>query len=150
NFIDNGLFNKGNIDARTAEGYNDGYKNTPSRNELYMLPFILGVVGLIFQYNRNNRDGFTVLVLIFFTGIATAIYLNMSPLQPRERDYAFAGSTYAFAIWIGLGVLMVNQWFQKLLKGNPGSVLAVVLCLAAVPALMASEEWDDHDRSKKR
>lgn len=147
--IDNGIFGKGDIDARNAEGYNDGYKNTPSRNELYLLPFALGIIGLIFQYNRNNRDGFTVLVLFFFTGVATAIYLNMSPLQPRERDYAFAGSTYAFAIWIGLGVLMVNEWFQKFLKGNPGSVLAIVLCLAAVPTLMATEEWDDHDRSQK-
>ncbi|MCB9045984.1 MAG: DUF2723 domain-containing protein [Chitinophagales bacterium] len=147
--IDNGLFGKGDIDARTATGYNDGYKNTPSRNELYMLPFALGIIGLIFQFNKNKRDGYTVLVLFFFTGIATAIYLNMSPLQPRERDYAFAGSTYAFAIWIGLGVLMVNEWFQKFLKGNAGSALAVILCLVAVPALMAKEEWDDHDRSKK-
>lgn len=148
--IDKNLRGLGDVNARSAEGYNDGYKNNPARNELYMLPFILGVLGLIFQFNRNNRDGFTVLVLFFFTGIATAIYLNMPPLQPRERDYAFAGSTYSFAIWIGLGVLMLNQWFQKIVKGNPGSALAVVLSLVAVPALMASEEWDDHDRSKKR
>lgn len=149
-FIDNTLRGLGDIDARSAEGYNDGYKNNPARNELYMLPFILGVLGLIFQFNRNNRDGFTVMVLFFFTGIATAIYLNMPPLQPRERDYAFAGSTYAFAVWIGLGVLMVNQWFQKFLKGNAGGILAVVLSLLLVPTLMAKEEWDDHDRSKKR
>ena len=147
--IDKTLRGLGDVDARSAEGYNDGYKNNPARNELYMLPFILGVLGLVFQFNRNKRDGFTVLVLFFFTGIATAIYLNMAPLQPRERDYAFAGSTYAFAIWIGLGVLMLNEWFQKFAKGNPASVLAVVLSLVAVPTLMASEEWDDHDRSKK-
>lgn len=149
-FIDNNLRGLGNVNVRSAEGYNDGFKNNPARNELYMLPFALGVLGLIFQFNKNNKDGLAVLVLFFFTGIATAIYLNMPPLQPRERDYAFAGSTYSFAIWIGLGVLMINQWFQKAVKGNPGSALAIVLSLVAVPVLMASENWDDHDRSKKR
>lgn len=142
--IDKGVLNVGDMDAMP-----DGYSNNPARNQLYLLPFILGVLGLIFQFNNNKRDGFTVLVLFFFTGIATAIYLNMPPLQPRERDYAFAGSTYAFAIWIGIGVLMVNQFLQKVLKGNVGSLLAVILCLVAVPTLMAKEEWDDHDRSKK-
>lgn len=148
-FIDHTWRGLGDIDARTAEGYNDGYKNTPSRNELYMLPFLLGVMGLIFQFNKNKRDGFTVLVLFFFTGIATAIYLNMYPLQPRERDYAFAGSTYAYAVWIGLGVLMVNDLLQRFVKGKAGATVAVGLCLLAAPVLMASEEWDDHDRSNK-
>lgn len=149
-FIDNNIRGLGDIDARKAEGFNDGYKNTPSRNQLYMLPFVLGVLGLIFQFNRNKRDGIVVLVLFFFTGIATAIYLNMAPLQPRERDYAFAGSTYAYAVWIGLGVLMINEWLKRYLKGATGGVVAIVLCLAAAPVLMAAEEWDDHDRSKKR
>lgn len=148
-FIDKSIRGLGDVNARSAKDYNDGYKNNPARNELYMLPFILGVLGLIFQFNRNKSDGFTVLVLFFFTGIATAIYLNMTPMQPRERDYAFAGSTYAFAIWIGLGVLMLNDILQRFVKGNPGSVLAIVLSLVAVPTLMASEEWDDHDRSNK-
>lgn len=139
----------GDIDARKAT-YHDGYKNTPSRNELYMLPFLLGILGFILQFNKNPRDGFTVLVLFFFTGIATAIYLNMAPLQPRERDYAFAGSTYAYAVWIGLGVLMVNDLLQRFLKGKAGGAVAIALCLLAAPVLMASEEWDDHDRSNKR
>jgi hypothetical protein len=128
----------------------NGVGNNPARNELYFLPFILGLLGIVYQFNRNKQDGIVTFMLFFFTGIAIAIYLNMPPLQPRERDYAFAGSMYAFAIWIGLGVLMVNQWFQKVVKGNPGSLLAILLCLIAVPTLMASEEWDDHDRSKKR
>lgn len=127
----------------------DGYVNNKARNELYLLPFLLGILGIVFQFNRNKKDGLVTLVLFFFTGIAIAIYLNMPPLQPRERDYAFAGSTYAFAIWIGLGVLMVNHWFQRFLKGSAGSYLAIVLCLLAVPTLMAKEEWDDHDRSEK-
>lgn len=127
----------------------DGYKNNPARNQLYFLPFILGILGLVYQFNRRKEDGITILILFFFTGIATAIYLNMPPVQPRERDYAFAGSTYAFAIWIGLGVLMVNQWIQKAVKASAGAYLTVALCLVAVPALMAKEEWDDHDRSNK-
>lgn len=127
----------------------DGYRDNPARNQYYMLPFILGIMGLVFQFNNNARDAFTVLVLFFFTGIATAIYLNMPPLQPRERDYAFAGSTYAFAVWIGLGVIMLNQWLQKVVKGSGGIYLAIALSLVAVPVLMAKENWDDHDRSKK-
>ncbi len=127
----------------------DGYRNNPARNQLYFLPFILGILGIIYQFNRRKEDGITTLVLFFFTGLAIAIYLNMPPLQPRERDYAFAGSTYAYAIWIGLGVLMVNDWLQKAVKGMGGVYATVALCLLAVPVLMAREEWDDHDRSQK-
>jgi hypothetical protein len=127
----------------------DGYRNNKARNELYFLPFLLGLAGLVYQFNRNKKDGIITFMLFFFTGIAIAIYLNMTPLQPRERDYAFAGSTYAYAIWIGLGVLMVHEWLRKYVKGASGAYLAIVLCLVAVPALMAKEEWDDHDRSKK-
>lgn len=127
----------------------DGYKNNRARNEYYFLPFLLGVAGMVYQLNRNKKDGIITLMLFFFTGIAIAIYLNMTPLQPRERDYAFAGSTYAFAIWIGLGLLMVHEWLRKSLKGASGAYAAIVLCLVAVPALMAKEGWDDHDRSRK-
>lgn len=138
----------GNINERKAD-YNDGYKNNPAHNKLYGLPFILGVLGLIFHFNRNKRDAITVFVLFFFTGIATAIYLNMPPLQPRERDYAFAGSTYAYAIWIGIGIMMINEWLQRAIKGSTGGIMAVLLGLLVAPVLMASQEWDDHDRSKK-
>lgn len=128
----------------------DGYRNNKARNQLYFLPLILGLLGLVYQFNNNKKDGIITFMLFFFTGIAIGIYLNMPPIQPRERDYAFAGSTYAFAIWIGLGVLMVNEWFQKALKGATGAYAAIALCLLAVPTLMAKENWDDHDRSKKR
>jgi len=127
----------------------DNFRDNKARNELYLLPFVLGILGLVYQFNRDKRNGFVVFLLFFFTGIAIGIYLNMPPLQPRERDYAFAGSTYAFAIWIGLGVLMIQQWFSKLTKGPVASVAAIGLSLLAVPVLMASEEWDDHDRSEK-
>jgi hypothetical protein len=127
----------------------DGYSNNGAHNKLYLLPFLLGVLGLIFQFNRDKKDGIVVLSLFFFTGAAIGIYLNMPPLQPRERDYAFAGCTYTFAIWIGLGVLMVADWFRKAINGPAASFGAIAICLLAVPTLMAKVEWDDHDRSHK-
>lgn len=135
--------------AGDADKMQDGYKNNPARNPLYFLPLILGILGIIFQFNSDKKDGFIVGLLFFFTGIAIAIYLNMPPNQPRERDYAFAGSTYAFAIWIGLGVLMVNHFFQRFIKGNLAAIISIALCVLAVPTLMAKVEWNDHDRSQK-
>lgn len=126
-----------------------GVRDTPARNELYFLPFILGLLGLIYHYRNDKRNSIIVALLFFFTGLAIVIYLNNTPLQPRERDYAYAGATYAFAIWIGLGVMMVSDLFKKLKLGNMSPVVATGLCLVAVPLLMASKEWDDHDRSKK-
>lgn len=126
----------------------DSYRNNKARNELYFLPLIAGILGLIFHFNREKKDAFIVALLFFFTGIAIALYLNMNPMQPRERDYAFAGCTYAFAIWIGFGVLFMEQVFRKI-SARISVVAAFVLCLLAVPVLMAKEEWDDHDRSGK-
>ena len=126
-----------------------GFSDNGAHNKLYFLPFILGILGLVFQFNRNKNDGIVVMTMFFFTGAAIGIYLNMPPLQPRERDYAFAGCTYTFAIWIGLGVLMVHQWFRKLTQSPAAAYSAIALCLLAVPTLMANVEWNDHDRSKK-
>lgn len=121
-----------------------------ARNQLYFLPLILGILGLAYQYKRDKHDAIIVGLLFFFTGIAIAIYLNNTPQQPRERDYAYAGATYAFAVWIGLGVLMVSDLFKKVLKnGAAAPVAATLLSLVAVPTLMASQNWDDHDRSQK-
>ena len=142
-FIDQ-LFGRGDINKM-----GDGYRNNGARNELYFLPLILGILGMIYHYKRNRKDFAVVTVLFFFTGIAIGIYLNMTPLQPRERDYAFAGCTYAFAIWIGLGVLMVHNWFTKIIKGNGAAYASIAICLLAVPTLMLSKEWDDHNRSHK-
>nr|WP_294944289.1 DUF2723 domain-containing protein [uncultured Mucilaginibacter sp.] len=118
-------------------------------NRLYFLPLIIGLLGLIYHFRRNQRDAGVVVVLFFFTGLAIVLYLNQDPLQPRERDYAYAGSFYAFAIWIGLGVLMIAEVLSKKLNGKTGAIIASVLCLLAAPVLMASQEWDDHDRSTK-
>ncbi|MCC6447691.1 MAG: DUF2723 domain-containing protein, partial [Chitinophagaceae bacterium] len=111
--------------------------------------FLLGILGLIYHYKNDINNTFIVTLLFFFTGLAIVIYLNNTPLQPRERDYAYAGATYAFAIWIGIGVMMVSELLQKLKLGKSSPIAATLLCLLAVPMLMASKEWDDHDRSQK-
>ncbi len=126
-----------------------GLSDNPAHNKLYFLPFILGILGLVYQFNRDKKDGIIVLTLFFFTGAAIGIFLNMPPLQPRERDYAFAGCTYTFTIWIGLGVLMVYDLISKAIKGAAAAYGSIALCLLAVPVLMANVEWKDHDRSKK-
>ncbi|HTQ64326.1 MAG TPA: DUF2723 domain-containing protein [Puia sp.] len=123
--------------------------NNKSFNKLYMLPLVLGLIGLVLQYRRQRGDFFVNLLLFFFTGMAIVIYLNQAGAQPRERDYAYAGSFYAFAVWIGLGMIWVKEWFEKLFKAPAAQYTAAGLCLLAVPVLMAVQEWDDHDRSHK-
>ena len=119
-----------------------------ARNKMYMLPFILGIIGLIYHYSRNKHDSWFVILLFFFTGIAIVIYLNGSPQQPRERDYAYAGSFYAYAMWIGLAVLSLYDLLRKKLSGTAAAALATLICLL-VPAVMAKAGWNDHDRSHR-
>ena len=120
-----------------------------SYNRLYCLPLIVGLLGIVFHFRRNQRDAGVVAVLFFFTGLAIVLYLNQDPLQPRERDYAYAGSFYAFAIWIGLGVLFIADFLSKKTDGKLAAIVSTGVCLVAVPVLMASQEWDDHNRSEK-
>ncbi len=123
-------------------------KNKKSRNTYFFLPFILGLIGLIYQFKSDKKDFSVVMLLFFFTGLAIVIYLNQHPLQPRERDYAYAGSFYAFAIWIGFGVMGLYQNMKRRkMKPVFAAVLVTGVCLLAVPALMAQQNWDDHDRS---
>ena len=121
------------------------------RNVFYAMPLFLGLLGILWQW-RRGREGrqqlLVVLLLFVMTGLAIVVYLNQTPLQPRERDYAYAGSFYAFAIWIGLGVAFVVDFMQRVFKDS--TVLSVVLsCLGCllIPLQMASQTWDDHDRS---
>jgi len=104
-------------------------------------------MGLFFQLDKRPRDFLVVLSLFILTGIAIVIYLNQTPYQPRERDYAFAGSFYAFAIWIGMGVAGLYQVLHSKLKANLSAILATLISLVAVPLVMATQNWDDHDRS---
>lgn len=122
-------------------------KNDPSRNVYYLLPFILGLIGLLYHFNRDNKNWGIVLLLFFMTGLAIVFYLNQYPNQPRERDYAYAGSFYFFAIWIGFGVLAVFEGLLKLIKENIAAPVAGILCFLAVPVIMGTQNWDDHDRS---
>ena len=129
----------------------DSLKNNKANNKLFALPFILGLLGMLFHYRKKRADFGVNFLMFFFTGFAIVLYLNQAGYQPRERDYAYVGSFYAFAVWIGLGVLMVKELFVKAIaiEKTAAAGLATVVCLLAVPALMASEEWDDHDRSNK-
>jgi hypothetical protein len=128
----------------------DSIKHNKARNTLFALPFILGMIGLFYHFRKNGSDAFVNFLLFFFTGIAIVIYLNQAGNQPRERDYAYVGSFYAFAVWIGLGVLKVRDWLAKTIPQGASATVATLVCLLAVPALMAQQEWDDHDRSKKQ
>ena len=137
-------------------------KNNKGHNVFYCLPLILGLIGLFWQAYKVKRitapDGkeieepigiqqfWIVFFLFFMTGLAIVLYLNQTPMQPRERDYAYAGSFYAFAIWIGMGVAGIAQWLQGKLGEKPASILATAVCLF-VPIQMVSQTWDDHDRS---
>lgn len=125
-------------------------KQNKGFNNMYCLPFILGLIGLFFQWKKDRKGTFVVFLLFVFTGIAISLYLNMAPYQPRERDYAFAGSFYAFAIWIGFAVFAIFDFLRKY-KISPAlaAVASGVVCLFAAPILMAKEEWDDHDRSHR-
>ncbi len=127
----------------------DSIKHSKANNKLFALPFLLGIFGAIYQYFANRRDFWVTAALFFFTGIAIVLYLNQAGNQPRERDYAYVGSFYAFAIWIGLGVLQVREWIRKKASEPAANWSAALLCLVAVPMIMANQEWDDHDRSKK-
>lgn len=121
-------------------------KNDTSRNKYYLLPFLLGMAGLLFQLFRDNKNWWIIMLLFIMTGIAIIIYLNQYPNQPRERDYAYVGSFYFFSVWIGLGVLALYDLFKKVTGEDIAAPLSGVLCLV-VPFIMVSENWDDHDRS---
>jgi len=127
----------------------DSIKHNKAHNTLYGLPFILGIIGMVFHYFKDRKDFLVAGLLFFFTGLAIVLYLNQAGNQPRERDYAYVGSFYAFAIWIGLGVLQVKEWLQNKLSANIATAISFGVCMLAVPVLMGQQEWDDHDRSKK-
>ncbi|MDR0763031.1 MAG: DUF2723 domain-containing protein, partial [Bacteroidales bacterium] len=127
----------------------DFLKNNQARNTLFFLPLLLGLVGVFFHYKKNKKDFFVVTLLFIMTGLAIVIYLNEPSTEPRERDYTYAGSFYAFAIWIGLGVMALSTWLSRRIKPDAATAVVFVVTLFAVPVLMASQEWDDHDRSRR-
>ena len=119
-------------------------------NKYFMLPFILGIIGIAYQLNlrKKGKQSFSIVFLLFFmTGLAIVLYLNQTPYEPRERDYAYAGSFYAFAIWAGIGVAGISRFLRKYIKNTTLATSAVSLISLLVPIQMASQNWDDHDRS---
>ncbi|MCC5919166.1 MAG: DUF2723 domain-containing protein [Cyclobacteriaceae bacterium] len=127
----------------------DALKNNAARNQYYMIPLILGLLGLFYSYRKDKKTFSFVALLFFMTGAAIILYLNAPPLEPRERDYAYVGSFYAFAIWIGFAVLWLNELLSSFLKQRKvAAAVATAICLSA-PVIMASENWDDHDRSNR-
>ncbi len=120
------------------------------RNAYYFLPFLLGLVGLLYQLNRDQRNFVVVMWLFIMMGVALVVYFNTSPNEPRERDYVYAGSFYAFAIWIGLGVMALFDALATLGKRNSAALAAVATLVGlAVPGILAAQNWDDHDRSHR-
>lgn len=119
----------------------------PSRARFYFLPLLLGLAGLFWHLKRNAQDSWVVFMLFLLTGIAIVVYLNQTPYQPRERDYAYAGSFYAFAIWIGFGVIWLYEMLSKALGNKTQTVVAATVISLVVPTIMASEGWEGHDRS---
>ncbi|MDR0605826.1 MAG: DUF2723 domain-containing protein [Bacteroidales bacterium] len=139
NFID---------EARLGPQDMPAHMKNKGNNKYYFLPLILGLVGLFFQFSRDKKNGLVVMLLFFMTGIAIGIYLNMYAYQPRERDYAFAASFYAFAIWIGLGVYALYNLVKKYIHKTSAAALSTVVCMG-IPTIMGVENWDDHDRSNR-
>ncbi len=123
--------------------------NNKGRNIYYSLPLLLGLLGLFIQYKKDPKYFSVTLLLFFLTGIALVLYLNSPPIEPRERDYIYSGSYYAFAIWIGFGVLAIYELLGAILKNK--QVLAIIATLLGlmIPTIMIAENWDDHDRSDR-
>ena len=122
-------------------------RKSKADNSFYFLPLILGLFGLFFTFKKDYRSTIVIGLLFLMTGLAIVIYLNQYSPQPRERDYAYAGSFYAFAIWIGLGVLQLSEWLNKKLNLSLSAIIATLASLVLVPGIMAQQGWDDHDRS---
>ena len=121
--------------------------NSRAKNHFYFLPLILGLIGLLYQAGKDRKNWVVVAMLFILTGVAIVLYLNQTPYQARERDYAYAGSFYVFAIWIGLAVLCLHDLFCKAIKDPKAAALAASLAALCVPLQMVSQTWDDHDRS---
>tara|TARA_R110002051_G_scaffold3395_1_gene18264 strand:+ start:2283 stop:5561 length:3279 start_codon:yes stop_codon:yes gene_type:complete len=127
----------------------DALKNK-ARNTYYFLPFLLGLIGFIFQLSKDKRTFWVMFVFFLFTGLALKIYLNERPFEPRERDYALVGSFYVFAMWIGFGVYALYETCSEFFSRKIALPLVTVLCLLAGPIMLAKENWDDHDRSGRK
>ena len=143
-FIDEIHLGKG-----TQENLPDDVKNNKGRNLYYFLPFLIGLIGLMYHAQKDLKSFYVLLALFLFTSIALKIFLNERPFEPRERDYALVGSFYVFAIWLGFGVYAIYEMIAEKLKSKLVGPIVIGACLLAAPILMAAQNWDDHSRAKK-
>lgn len=123
--------------------------NSPARNTYFLLPFLLGLIGMYFHFQKHKQDAWTVLLFFLFTGLAIVLYTNHKPFEPRERDYAFVGSFYAFAIWVGLGFLAIFEMLREKFKTPMVAYGLAAVVLLAVPGRMMAQNWDDHTRANR-
>ncbi|RFZ90561.1 DUF2723 domain-containing protein [Mucilaginibacter conchicola] len=144
------------IDGNWTSGIFDGGKHlpknvleNPSYTPLYGIPLVLGLIGLVYHVERRKRDALVIILLWFFTGLAVVLYVNQPSVQPRERDYSYVGSFYAFAIWIGLSVIAIADGIRRKVNAKTAAYIATAVCLLIAPVLMAKQEWRGHDRSTK-
>jgi hypothetical protein len=133
----------------SQENLPDDAINNKGRNVYYFLPFILGLIGLMYHAQRDLKSFYVLLVLFLFTSIALKVFLNERPFEPRERDYALVGSFYVFAIWLGFGVYAIYEIVTDYIKSKLVGPIVIAASLLAAPVLMASQNWDDHDRSNR-
>ncbi|MGB2223630.1 MAG: DUF2723 domain-containing protein [Flavobacteriaceae bacterium] len=124
--------------------------NNKARNTYYLLPLLLGLIGLFFVYSKDKKVFWTMLVFFLFTGIAIQVYTNVRPFEPRERDYSLVGSFYVFALWIGIGVFALFDKAQTHFKSKLLAPVISLFCLVAVPGILLSQNWDDHNRSNRK
>ena len=124
-------------------------KNNKARNTYFMLPLLLGIIGILFHFKNDPKNFWVLLIFFLFTGIALKIYLNERPFEPRERDYALVGSFYVFAMWIGFGVYALYEIVKEKIKPKIAVPLVLTITALTVPVLMGSQNWDDHDRSDR-
>jgi hypothetical protein len=122
-------------------------KSNPGRNKYFFLPLLVGIAGMLWQWKRDRNGFFLAAALFIMTGLAIILFLNQYPNQPRERDYAYAGSFYAFAIWIGLGFMYLHELARRYMNYTISAGVVFILLFISAPLLMAFQNWDDHDRS---
>lgn len=123
--------------------------NNRGRNNFFMIPFVLGLIGMFFQSSTHTRSFVVIVLLFILTGVALVIYLNSPPTEPRERDYIYAGSYYAFCLWIGFSIIAIGEFIVRFTKNVRVAAIVATLIGLSAPALMAAEGWDDHDRSNR-